>query len=748
MAFNDIKKEYLIENMYPEKRPLMNYLWNEEYIAVINQFGFGKGRYSSDNNFQYEIIKDCESRILYIKENGKVFSPNRNFDREAFETFNTIVGMGYSTVVSDYMGYHTEFTMLVPQNGKCECWRVEIKNTSNEKKSFDLYAYADFDINFSGHISCTYGDFDKDLNGIYYNHVINDMKTSYTTGFLSTSEEVYSYDTAKRRFVGHYGSLRCPDAMANDMLACKSNSFDYGTIAALQSKITLAPGEEKIIYMVAGAEKNVKSAAESAKKYLNDAAFNNEIAYLKAVSDKYDNNVSIKTPDEDINRFINIWLKRQLELGKTWGRVYNKGFRDIMQDIAGFLSLDHKISRERLLDCTQYQFEDGNTIRSWVPVDRWPYRDGAVWLLQTVVSYVKESGDLSVLDEMIPYMDTDKSGTLYEHLLKGADFLLDGTGKHGLCLWGGGDWNDSFDGAGLQNKGESVWLSIATVKGVNDLLELFTFMGKDELVKKYTDKKNVLTENIQKYGYDVDHYIYGYNDWDERVGSYDTDEARVFLNPQTWSVLAGVAKDNDAILDIVEKELTCDYGYVQQSPAYSNANPNTHVGRIAYFGKGFYENGSVYNHGVAFKIVADCVARRGEYAYQTVKKMLPTNPKNTSEMSGMEPYAISNMYFGPENDSRAGEAPMHWITGTSSWLFRGVVEYIIGVRADFDGLVVDPQLPSCWDKVEIKRTYRNAVYNITIERTGNKSITADGVEYAEKLPIFNDGKEHSVVVTF
>ncbi len=747
MGFINSNKEYVIENMYPEKRPLMNFLWNEEYVAVIDQFGFGKGRYSSANNFEHEIVKNGPSRILYIKENGKAFSPNRNFEREPFDVFETTVGQGYSTIISEYRGFRTEYTILVPSEGKCECWRTKIKNTSNETKSFDFYTYVDIWIMFSWHLSCTYGDFDKDLNGVYFKHIINDMKTTYTTGYIATNAEMYSYGTAKRRFIGYYGNVDRPDGVVRmDRLPSQSNSFDNETCGVIHSKITLAPGEEKVIFSVVGVAETVKGAAEDSKKRLNADAFDREMELLKQTSDKYDNCVAIKTPDDDIIRFVNIWLKRQLELGKTWGRVYNKGFRDIMQDIAGFLSLDHHVSREKILDCTQYQFEDGNTIRSWVPEDRWPYRDGAVWLLQTVASYIKESGDVGILEEMIPYMDTDgKTGSLYEHCIKGADFLLHGVGQHGLCLWGGGDWNDSFDSAGLQLKGESVWLSIATVKGVNDLIDVLNFIGKTEEAEHYTKERDIMTANIQKYGYDVDHYIYGYTDWDEKIGSYETEEGRVFLNPQTWSVIAGVAEDNDAVLDVVERELSCDYGYVQQAPCYSKPNP--HVGRIAYFGKGFYENGSVYNHGVAFKIVADCLAGRGEYAYQTMKKMLPTNPKNSSEMSGMEPYAISNMYFGPENDTRAGEAPMFWITGTSSWLFRGIVEYIIGVRAEFDGLLIEPQFPECWDHVEVKRTFRGAVYNIKIDRTGEKSIVADGVSYADKLPAFQDGKEHEVYVT-
>lgn len=376
-------------------------------------------------------------------------------------------------------------------------------------------------------------------------------------------------------------------------------------------------------------------------------------------------------------------------------------------------------------------------------INRVSYRDGATWLLSTVTAYIKETGDKSILDEKTGYFESNITETLFEHCIRAIEFLYREVGEHGLCLWGGGDWNDSFDGAGLQMIGESVWLSIATIKATNDFAELLNWLGKSDLSKTYISKRDKMNENIHKFGWDKDHFIYGINDWHERVGSYDTPTGQLFLNPQTWAVLAHIADDEQALMDLVERELSCGFGYVQQKPCYTTPDP--HVGRISYFGKGFYENGSVYNHGVAFKIVADCVANRGNQAYKTLKMLLPSNPENKA--SGVEPYALCNMYFGPENETRRGEAPMHWITGTSSWVFRGIVEYIIGVRADFDSLIVDPKLPDNWDCVEITRMFRNSTYNIIIKRCNNKSITIDGeVAPNDIIPIFNDNEAHSVEI--
>ena len=742
MPFIDEKKEYEICDMYP-KRPWMNYLWNEEYIAIINQFGFGKGRISAENNFQRDIVKDTDSRIIYIKLNDEIVALNRNYKNIDFDTFKTIVGIGYSTIISEYKGIHSEFTIIVPHKGKRECWKLVLKNTSDETKQFDIYAFADLDARIGEHLACTYGDYDKNLNGVYFRHKAYDNPTEYHVVHLASNCEVKAYETAKRRFIGTYGNIIEPAGIKNDTLSSTDNSFDAETQAALQAYITLDAGEEKTIYFTVGVEKTLEDAVNNSASVLSEESFNNELKILAEQTSKYDNKIFVNTPDDDVNRFVNIWLKRQMDLGKTWGRVYNKGFRDIMQDISGFVQLDPEICRDKILDCAQYQKEDGNTLRSWVPVDRRNYRDGATWLLSTVTAYIKETADKSILDEKIGYFESEIIESLFEHCIRAIEFLYREVGEHGLCLWGGGDWNDSFDGAGLQMIGESVWLSIATIKATNDFVELLYWLGKADLAKSYISKRDEMNDNIYKYGWDKDHFIYGINDWHERVGSYDTPTGQLFLNPQTWAVLAHISEDEQALMDLVERELSCSFGYVQQKPCYTTPDP--HVGRISYFGKGFYENGSVYNHGVAFKIVADCVANRGNEAYKTLKMLLPSNPENKD--SGVEPYALCNMYFGPENESRRGEAPMHWITGTSSWVFRGIVEYIIGVRADFDSLIIDPKLPDNWDYAEITRMFRNATYNIKIKKGNNKSTVIDG-KYSSTniIPVFDDNETHGIEI--
>lgn len=744
MGFIDERKEYVIEDMYP-KRPWTNYLWNEEYITCINQFGLGKAIMKAENGFQREIIRETDDRLIYIKENGKTYCVNRNYNKLPFNEYKTVVGMGYSKIISEYNGIRAELLIFVPSKGKRECWQLELTNTKDEKRQFDVYGFVDVDSKIGLHAPCNKDSFEPSVNGVCFQHIAYNSPTAYHCIHFAADREIYGYDTARKRFIGVYGNSIEPDGTKLERLECKGNVFDDFTAGALQIRITLNPGEKQTIRFTVGVETSVKAAADASQKILAEGEFEKELEIIEAKTKTYDDRLYINTPDIDVNRKVNIWLKRQMDLGKTWGRVYNLGFRDIMQDIMGFIQLDADFSKEKILDCLQYQKADGNTLRSWTPLDLDPYRDGATWMLSTVSTYVKETNDLSILDETVGYWESDIKETVFEHCIRGADFFHREVGEWGLCLWGGGDWNDSFDGAGLKMIGESVWLSIAAVKATKDFIELLAWIGRDDLAKKYKDKNEKMIQNIYKYGWDKDHFIYGVNDWREKVGSYDTTDAQIFLNPQTWAVIAGIAGDGHELLDLVEEKLSCDFGYVQCVPSYSK--PDSHIGRIAYFGKGLFENGSVYNHGCAFKMVADCIAGRGDNAYKTLKLMSPNNPKNPYEHSGVEPYVTTNMYLGPECELRCGEVTSSWTTGTTSWVFRAIVEYMLGVRAEFEGLLVHPQLPKEWDSAEITRTFRGAVYKIEIKRTGKEEIYLDGEMLASNIiPPCENGTVHKIMV--
>lgn len=742
--FIDEKREYIIKNMYP-KRPLKNYLWNDTTFVQLDQFGFGFTKACIDNEFRI-IANDV--RLIYIKDrdSGCIFDVNRNLKKLPYSSFFCRVGLGYHTIESEYDGVKSAFTIMIPESGYLETYKLTLKNTSEKVKRLSVYPYVRPFVNINGHLSYGKGWYDENFAGLYYTFQAFNVKQKYLDVYFKSSEIPSAYSTNDADFIGFYGSLESPVGLENERLGNENTVFESNYCGVMQFDVELAPNEEKTWYFALGIAKDMAESTTIASEYVKADTFERELCRQKEISNQYIQAVSVDTPDEYINSMTNIWLKRQISLGKTWGRVYGKGFRDLLQDITGFVSFDSKRAKERLLYTLKHQFISGNGLRQFDPILDYPYQDMPVWIPIAVLAYIKESGDFSVLEESVGYYDSEIRESVFAHIKRGIDFLYSNQGAHGLGLWRGGDWNDSMNNCGMQGKGESVWLSIATLKATDDYIEILKnspINDANELVEDIKIKQVALKENIIKYGFETDHFIYGINDWNEKVGSYENEEGRMYLNPQTWAVMAKIfdEKGLNALMDHVENNLKCEYGYMQNVPSYTKPDP--HIGRVAYFGAGLYENGSVYNHGVMFKMVADCLLGRGDNAYETLKLIAYDNPKNAN--SGVEPYAISNMYFGPYAFARKGYAPRSWITGSAGWLYRALTEFMLGVQADFDGLIINPVLPTSWKYAKIERTFRNVRYDIEIHRGNKCGLFVDGkaVE-GNKVPILENGTTHKV----
>ena len=748
--FNNDKKEYTITNMRP-RRPLKNFLWNEQFIMILDHFGFGESfRYINPEERRF-VVNDGEAgRLIYIKdrETGEFYDANRNYSNKRFDKYECNVGIGYQQIVSEYKGIETKFTLAAPTEGFAELWKIEVKNNSNTTRKIDLIPYCRPSVNVTSHLAYGHADYEKELDGLYFSHDAYNISHNCVGVYMKASMTPTSYDITDINFKGIYNSWADPQALQNDTLSNKGSSFDSTYCGAMQFALDLAAGEQKTVYVVLGMCTDLNDAVNLSDMYLSDGFFEQSIAEVKNDADAMDNLFVLESPDEYINTMTNIWLKRQISLGKTWGRVYNKGFRDIMQDTAGLAAFDGKMAREKIKVCLATQRPNGNPMRSFAPIDRDPYYDGAVWTPETVLAYINETGDLTVLDDDVPYFESDEHDTVFEHMYRGIRFLLDNRGEHNMVLWGGGDWNDSINNAGNQLKGESAWLSIATVKAIKEFCCICEIVGgKEELICQLNNEREILKSAILETAFEGDQFIYGINDWGEKVGSHESYQAKTYLNSQTWAVLAEML-DNDGlnrIMQTVEDKLKCDFGYVQCAPAYSEKD--FHIGRMAYFIPGGYENGSVYNHGVAFKIAADCILGKADTAYESLKMICYDNPKNLN--SGVEPYVVTNMFFGPQEKYRPGFSFYAWFTGAAGWVYRDITEFILGVKGEYTGLKINPCIPSAWNDAFVSRVYRGARYNITYKRTGNYKLIVDGnVINGNIAPIFTEGSEHNIICEF
>ena len=745
--FND--KEFIVTNMRP-RRPQYNYLWNDNMLCQCDHFGNG---YAFRNIGIQRRDIDRGERNVFIKDKdtGLIYSANRNYNNLPFDLHETHVGLGYHTVVSEYNCLRVEFSILVAKDDPVLLFNIKVKNISSSKKNFDLY-FANLPTpDISWHASYGCADINKELNGILYTHEGYNLSSEYSKIFVAANKQFKSFETNLNKFVGIYDGFHNPVALKEETLSSSGTTFDT-YIAAFQFELSLEVGEEYEVSFATATEKTVEDCVETANKYLKETTFDNEKQKQIELNNSYIDVYKVNTPDTYLNNQVNIWLKRQLSLGKTWGRIYGKGFRDVMQDITAFVSFDNDLAKQKIINALKHQYEDGNPIRMFEPDFKYPYNDGGIWIPATVLAYINESGDLDILNIDIPYLKGDsyensslsdaysndeyvageRKANVLDHVQAAMDYLLGCRGQHNLVLWRGGDWNDSLNNVGNKGIGEGVWLSIATVKGLNDFIEILRIVGKDDLAKEYEIKRDELKEAINTYGKAGNYYIYGISDEQEIIGGSNM----MFLNPQSWAVFGGLStpEDLNKTMDEVEQKLKCDYGYVLCSPSFRVGKDS--IGRVSYFQPGLVENGGVYNHGVAFKIIADCMLKRNDIAYNTLKLISCDNPRLVD--SGVEPYAVTNMYIGPENPYLAGYAPMSWITGTAGWLYRATTEYICGVKATVNGLMIDPCLPSHWDNVTVTRNFRGATYKISIKRGKNKGLYVNGTKLISNIiPLAN-----------
>ena len=736
--------EFVITDMKP-RRFLKNYLWNEKIVAYYDQFGCGLANGKTGDDFRNLTFGE---KLVYVKDlqSNEVYCANRNFTDLNFDVHECHVGLGYHRVISEYNGLRCETTSIIPRDDFAEIINYKIVNRTKETKKIAVYSYIKPFVNLTWHIAYSYADFDEKSNGILFKHVGFDIKEKNNHVLIRSNQKVNSFDVSDNTFKGLYNELSNPVGIINDKLSNKALTFNEQYASAMQFVLELQPGEERLINMVSCFGISYEEVVNISNKYISNDSYLSELEYQKKQHYELQEKYVVNCDDTYVNLLINTWLKRQISLGKTWGRVYGKGFRDILQDTSSFVSLDTKTAREKIKLILSYQFENGNAIRQFDPIFDYPYQDGPSWIPATILAYLKETDDCSILKEKVSYYNSDKGDTVFNHMKKGVDYLINNLGQHGLVKWGGGDWNDSIDNAGMQGVGESVWLSIATVKAINEFLEICRHYDINIKEEYYIAEKEKLTKSIIDYGFEEDRYIYGINDKQNRIGSKAEGEVEIFLNPQTWSVLANINSRSvqEKVMNTVEKYLKCDYGYTQSYPAYSSGDES--IGRLSFFTPGTYENGSVYNHGVAFKMYADLILGKEDLAYETFKMISPLNPNNIN--NGMEVYAIANMYFGPSCPTDAGYAPSSWITGTAGWIYRAFTEMMFGIKANYDSLLLEPKLPSSMNKIEVKRVYQGTTYNITIEKTGTEKLIVDNICMNGNKVYPNDNKNVSVYYSY
>jgi cellobiose phosphorylase len=793
--FDDKNRAYVITR--PDTpAPWINYLTNANYHALVSNTGggFSFDRSPKDSRlirFRYNSFPmDRPGRYVYIRdaETGEYWSPTWQPTLTHLDSYKCTHRPGVTTIESTYKGIYARIEYLVPLEGDFEYWRVSVKNEGKKTRKLSLFPYCELCLSHAlidlisqpndqhfNHLR-----FDKADNSIYATKRYWSAQSGVTVKqaneawdrmlFFTSTQKVKAFDGKLLDFFGKYRSEQNPINIEKGKLT--NTIVDAGdACAALQHDINLGAGEsvEFLVMLgvvpVEGWQKNAKTLF---KNFRSLETYENEKAKVIAWFEEYFSAVQVNTPDKDMNRMLNTW--NQLQALMTYresrnasyyhgGLLYGTGMRDLGQDLLGPVVTKPEYARRSVIELCAHQFKDGSTLHNFFRVggggEKTNHGDTPVWLPMGIFFYIKETGDLTILEEKVPYYDEGED-TVLTHICGAIDYLFKQRTKRGLSKILNGDWNDDLDYLGRAGKGESLMISQQLAYDCKEASELFTFLGNQKKAEKYKKMFKELKEAINKHGWDGGWYIRATHDSGLPIGSKKCKQGKIFINSQSWAVIGGVTGEKRGIqcMNALRKYLDTPKGPKKNDPAYTKVIQDGYppFGLITRECPGKKENASIFNHTVSWAILAEALLGRGEMAFDYYHKSLPMHlPPGGEDRYKMEPYVYAEYVTSTDHFS-FGESSHAWLTGTAAWMFRDAVDYILGVRPEYGGLKIDPCIPKKWKKYSIHRRFRGVNYEITVKNPkgknkGVKEIELDGKPFkGTLLPVFAEGETHTVEV--
>nr|MDO8132996.1 hypothetical protein [Candidatus Njordarchaeum guaymaensis] len=772
-------KEYVV--IRPDTpTPWINYLSNNEYCAIISNTAGGYSFHLDPRDkrilrYRYNNLPtDRPGRYLYVRDNktGEYWSPTWQPVLKKLGKYKCRHGLGYTEISSSYLGIDAEVTYFVPVENNLEIWMLTLRNGSSGKKELTVFSYAEFCLwqafNDLTDLQCSQGlgvaKYEDDA--IFYSFF--DVGTGYA--FFASSGTVTGHDCDREKFIGLYRSESDPIAVERGQ--CFNSEAKGGNpIAATSNAVKLRPGEAKTIIFILGVVEKKSEAKKYIQKFNKKSSVDAEFQKQKEHWNVYLSNLSVNTPDREFNVMINVWNQYQCRTTFEWSRYVSfyetgigrgMGFRDSNQDTLGVVHALPKSVRQRILDLAKNQFENGHVYHLYYPLTGEggfpPYvkeqmkffSDDHLWLILSTCEYIKETGDMTILDENVSFVE-GSSASLYEHLKKSTDFTLNNMGKHGMPLLGTADWNDPQSLPGPNYAAESIWTAMFFHKMLLELEELCREYKQEKDAQRFAAIADKTKNHVNDTAWDGNWYIRAYDDSGSLVGSSRNKEGKIYINTQSWAVISQIAPKQRGIqcMDSVKKHLDTRYGIMLLAPAYSRYC--SEIGALTSYVPGLKENASIWSHANAWAILAECMLGRGDRAYQYYKNLAPPTKNKIARIHGAEPYVYAQTIAGKDHPN-FGAARQSWLTGTAAWMFRVATNWILGIRPQYRGLLVDPCIPKYWTEFEITRHFRNSIYEVRVSNPdrvskGIKDVTVDGKKLKTSLiPPFTDGKRHTVLI--
>ncbi len=783
--FDDAHREFVItEPATPF--PWINYLGNEDFFSLISNtaggYSFYKdGKFRRITRYRYNNVPmDNGGRYFYIREQetGEIWSPGWKPCKTPLDRYECRHGMGYTRITGARKGLEAEVLFFVPLHTWAEVQKVTLRNTTDKPRRFQLYSFVEWCLwnaqtdmeNFQRNLNTGEVEVENGGSVIYHKTEYRERRNHYA--FYAAESAVDGFDTDRERFIGMYNGFEAPEAV----LAGKSrNSIAHGwsPVASHMKEVELQPGESRELVFVLGYVENPEEEKWEAPGIINKErahalisrfatveAVDKAFAELRAMWDGLLNIYKVKSSDERLDRMVNIWNQYQCMITFCFSRSASffesgigrgMGFRDSNQDLLGFVHQIPQRARQRIIDIASTQFPDGGCYHQYQPLTKrgnndigGGFNDDPMWLIYGTVAYIKETGDFSILDEAVPFDNVAGSEvSLMEHLCVSFNHVTENLGPHGLPLIGRADWNDclnlncfstdpneSFQTTENRTEGskaESLMIAGLFVYVGQMYVELCQQLDKTEEADRARNSIDAMKEAVKTYGWDGDWYLRAYDFFGGKIGSHENEEGKIFIESQGWCSMARIGEDErmpERALDSVKQLLDSEHGMVLNYPAYTRYH--IELGEQSSYPMGYKENGGIFCHNNPWVIIGETLCGRGNDAWEHYTKIAPAWIRD-QKLHRTEPYVYAQCLAGKEA-ALPGEAKNSWLTGTAAWNWITVTQHILGIQPTWDGLIINPCIPSTLKEYTVFRKFRDAEYTITV-------LNPDGKQKADE-PIF------------
>ncbi len=804
--FDDQNREYVITN--PQTPwPWINYLGNEDFFSLISNTGGGYSFYKDAKfrritRYRYNNVPmDSGGRYFYIKDEETIWSPGWKPCKTPLDSYECRHGMNYTSIKGEKNGITAKVLFFVPLKTWAEVQKLTLTNNSPEVKKLKVFSFIEWSLwnaaadmeNFQRNFST--GEVEIEDSVIYHKTEYKERRNHYA--YYSVNEPVQGFETDRETFFGLYNGFDEPQTVLEGSPR-NSVALGWSPVASHYLEVELQPGESKNLIFVLGYVENEENKKWQSKGIINktkakktiacfntvekvDAAFN----ALKAYWDTLLNSFQLQSGEEKLDRMVNIWNQYQCMITFCFSRSASffesgigrgMGFRDSNQDLIGFVHQIPERARERIIDIASTQFPDGGCYHQYQPLTKkgnneigQGFNDDPVWLIFGTTSYIKETGDFSILDVPVPY--DNKIGSevpLFDHLTVSFNHVINNLGPHGLPLIGRADWNDCLNlncfstdpnenFQTTENKSDGSQAESLMIAGLfvvygRDYVDLCNRIGNEVEAVRAQNHIDKMVEAIKMHGWDGDWFLRAYDFYGRKIGSHENIEGKIFIESNGWCSMAGIGIDDGLVtkaLDSVKKRLDSEHGIVLNNPAFTKYY--IEYGEISTYPPGYKENAGIFCHNNPWIMIGETKIGRGDQAWEYYKKICPAYLEDISELHKTEPYVYSQMIAG-KDAIKPGEAKNSWLTGTASWNFYAITQFILGIQPEYDGLRINPCIPQKWDGFEVIRKFRGATYQIKVVNKNHISkgvveVIIDGKCYNSNfLPIFESGTIHSVII--